>query len=168
MKITVLYAKPKMRFPVFSWLIRLAEGTHGSHVAILICFESDTSVVFESVSPKSRIISDKRWNDHYETLKEWDFAITEEQIKPSLLWVADNTDKDYSRFQCLLIGIAELCGGWVKTLVRKQNPNGSEYLICVEAASRFATQFLGLKFSSPPDVLGLKEFIDTLDQYKEK
>lgn len=169
----ILYGKPRARFVPISWLIRITEGSirnpmKGSHIAILFNPGLPIGGVFDSVAPKSRVITYLRWLEHYELIKEWEFELSEGNLVPSLQWILENTDKDYSRFQCVMIGIGEFFGGWIQKLIRKQNPNGSEYLICVEAASRFATEFLGLKFSSGPDVLGLKEFVDTLDQYTEK
>ena len=167
MTIRILYAKPKKWFVPISWLIRKVEGTYGSHVAIEFLL-GESHAVFDSVAPKSRLLLKYRWDEHYLALNAWEFTLAEGNVSPAISWALDNTDKDYSRLQCVLIGIGEFFGGWVQKLVWKQNPNGSEYLICVEAAARFCTQFLGLKFSSGPDVLGLKEFIDTLDQYTEK
>jgi hypothetical protein len=163
MRITVLYAKPKMAFPIGSWLIRLVEGTQGSHVALSIEL-SETHAAFDSVVPVSRVITKARWDDHYETLKEWSLELPGANPSDVMSWILDNTDRRYSRWQCILLGLGDFCGGWVRTLVRKQNPNGNEYLICVEAVVRFLMRFADMKFTRSPDTIGLEEFIGLMDQ----
>ena len=171
MRVKILYAKPKAKFVPISWLIKLAEfgrlsDRDGSHVAIEFCGKT-TSAVFDSIAPRSRITAKTRWDEHYQTLKAWEFDVSLRNTPSSIDWILQNTDKPYSRLQCVIIGIGELFGGWVQKLAKKQNPNGSDYLICVEAGARFASEFLGVKFSSGFDVIGLEEFVDTLDKYSE-
>jgi hypothetical protein len=135
MIIRVLYAKPKMRFPIGSWLIRLVEGTKGSHIAVQIDsgdFELP-SPVFESIVPRSRVVSNNRWGDHYEVISAWDFPCGREGYLKALAFAFENTDKLYSRIQCILIGIGDLFGGKIKKAISKMSPNGNDYLICVEA-----------------------------------
>jgi len=172
MKVRILYGKPKAKFVPISWLIRIAEGSFkspmlGSHIAIEFRGHRE-SAVFDSISPRSRLITSSRWREHYYLIKSWPFEIADGNASAAVEWALQNTDLPYSRWQCVLIGLGELFGGWVRKLTKKQNPNGSAYLICVEAAARFSTGFLGLKFESGFDVIGLEEFVDTMDKYTEK
>ena len=170
MRVTILYSKSRLIFPIGSWLIRVIEADKitrplaGSHVSLCATIGGQRAM-FESVSPLSRIISVARWAEHHESVQSWEIEIdaTESEV---MGWMLENSSKKYSRLQCVLIGIGELFGGWVKALVRKQNPNGSEYLICVEAVSRFLIAFAGFKFEQSPDMIGLKEFIDRMDAGK--
>lgn len=162
MIIRILYGKPKMRFPLGSWLIRAVEGTEGSHVAIEIVGKHN-SAVFDSVMPRSRLISIHRWNEKYTTIRAWAFDVSQTPFQV-FDWALDNTDKEYSRLQCILIGMAELFEGVVKKIIRKLNPNGNDYLICVEAVSRFLIKFADFKFDASPDTIGLKEFVEKLDK----
>lgn len=166
MIIRVLYAKPKMRFPVGSWLIRLVEETNGSHVAVQIdSGDFDLpSPVFESIVPRSRVVSINRWHDHYEMLSAWDFECDQSSYLKALAFAFDNTDKRYSKLQCILIGIGDLFGGKIKKAISKMSPNGNDYLICVEAAV-VLLQELGLaKFDQSPDVVGLADFVSEMDK----
>jgi hypothetical protein len=170
MKVTILYSKSRLKFPVGSWLIRVIEAdkfTHplaGSHVSFCATIGGQRAM-FESVSPLSRIISVERWAEHHESVGSWEIE-TDASESEIIGWMLENSSKKYSRFQCVLIGVGEMFGGWVNALVRKQNPNGSEYLICVEAVSRFLIAFAGFKFEQSPDMIGLKEFIDRMDARK--
>lgn len=172
MIIRALYAQPKMRFPIGSWLIRLVEfgkvsKDNGSHIALEF-LGPQMFCVFDSVSPRSRVVSIDKWNDKYTILKAWKFEIPDENYQEVSEWVWDHTDIPYSRLQCVFIGLGEIFGGFVRKAMKKLGRNQCDYLICVEAAVRALHKFCGVVPTSDPDAIGLSEFIELMDNTANK
>jgi hypothetical protein len=171
-RVTILYSKSRLKLPLWSWIIRIIEADKitqplaGSHISFCAVVGGETAT-FESTYPVSSIITADRWKEKHELIYSWDIEATCSESE-AMAWMLEFSNKKYSMLQCLLIGLGELFGGWVKTLVRKQNPNGSEYLICVEAVVRFLIQFAGFKFDRSPDIIGLKEFITRMDEHEKR
>ena len=163
MKVTLHLAKPrKMKFPILSWLIRWAEGTPYSHAGVEFHGKL-LGIVFDSVAPRSRVITSMRWHDHYEPVISFDFELRPEQVQPAFEWAFSNTDKAYSKWQITMIGLSHLFRGFGRKVAGKTF-NGESRLTCVEAAATFAHMFLGAKFPKSLDMLGLKDFEKVIEE----
>jgi hypothetical protein len=156
MKCRVLFAKPNKKFPVFSWLIRLCEGTNYSHVALEI--EADElSIVFDSVFPRSRILSKEEWLKGHRVISFVELGETKSTIKQLIQSCAELSGKKYSQNQIVKIALLTLGGAIARKIIRLTK-NSTSRLICVEAVARIVERHFGVSsFPVPVDILGLDE-----------
>jgi hypothetical protein len=109
-KVVIGFSKPKSKFPVGSWLIRLYQGTSFSHTYLKFYSRSlDRLLVYESVGKVGvRFIGNKRWETH--AIEVESFTITLKTLNNVKLMqeCVDNEGEDYGFCQNIGVVIADI------------------------------------------------------------
>lgn len=162
-KVTIGFSRPKGKlFPIFSWLIRLFEGTPYSHVYLRWKTSPGPEVVYEAAGSKVRYINSKFFDKQAETLDEFTFCLTSLQYRQLVGFCMTNVGADYGVLQ--VFGIA-----LVKMLGLKKNPfaDGRNSQICSEAVAYFLQDVLKKEIDFRPEIAGPKEIHRYLNKLRD-
>lgn len=150
-EIEILAVVPVMTFPIFSWLVRLFQGTKYSHYAI-----SYNKWVLDSTISGTVWTELPKFRDKYKLVKKWKFQVDTE--KNIFEWSAKYSAKPYSLLQNLGVGLK-----WMGVL--KSNPFGKDeaHLNCSELIALWARDYLKIEIQDS-DNYGLIETEELLDR----
>lgn len=163
MKLTIGFSKPKKHlFPIFSWLIRLFEGTSYSHVYVKWHSRgADTNVLYEASGSSVKFLGEKVYNDRIQPIHEYEVTISSETYKKLLKFCMENAGINYGIKQ--VFGIA-----LVKIFKLKKNPfsDNKKSQICSELIGHILEDVLGrdLDLDLDLDIAGPKAIKEYLDQ----
>lgn len=151
------FSKPKNRiFPIFSWLIRLYQRTAFSHTYITFKSSSlDRTLVYEAVAGGIRFVGTQVWQEHAETVREFELSVSDDQYTEILQFCVDNAGKDYAFLQSLGVLIANL-------FKLKKNPF-REGTNCSEMLSRLLER-LDYVVGKPHDLVTPKDIYLFMDK----
>lgn len=148
----ILAVSPKMSFPIFSWLVKLFQGTDYSHFAIKygdwVLDSTISGTVWTSLS---------EFRKKYKLVKKWKFEIIRGKQNNVFEWSAKYSAKPYSLLQNLGVGLK-----WIGLL--KTNPfgNNESHLNCSELVALWVRDYLKVKIHDS-DNYGLVETEELLD-----
>lgn len=153
--IKILFLRPKSKFPIFSWVIRLVQKTEYSHIGILL--EEET--ILDATIAGVEFTDFRKYRKKYEIVKKM-------PIKNSLVysnqvyeWAWPYKDAEYSILQNIGLGLR-----YLKLI--KSNPFGSNdrKIVCSELAALFMNKFSGLTIedSDNYDLVRIYEIVEEL------
>lgn len=151
--------------------IRKAEGTKFSHASVGIELNMQYGRkfwIFESVYPKSRVVTLEEWNKHYQMVESISFEVLgkglQDRMQKRLMALRF---LPYSLVQCFLIFLSIISkpfGLWSG----KRNWNGETSLICSEMVALFLMSFFDVDFKEKSDTISLQDVHRVVVDLKEK
>jgi hypothetical protein len=156
MNISFIFCNPKQAWKQpGSWLIRKLDRSSASHVAICVQL-NHTKYIFESVSPKSRVIELSAWSKEYNIEYSFDFKVPELKRWAVLNYLENIIDKPYSYGQLILIGLTNLFMPF-QLLLRGAILNHERALICTEVISLMVEKFMNYDIKKKHDQHGISD-----------
>jgi hypothetical protein len=155
--ITIGFSKPKNKpLPVFSWLIRLYEGTTFSHTYLRFHSESlDRHLVYEAVGGGVRFIGQPAWSKYAEEVDSFTISVSDEARLKLLQYCVDSAGMEYGFIQNLGLVVARLF-----KLKYNPTPGGKN---CSEIIAE-VLQMQGYKLPKEPNLMTPKDIHLTLSQ----
>jgi len=155
MKIVVGFSRPRNKLlPIFSWLIRLVEGTRYSHVYVRWHSRgADVNICYHASGSQIHFLCNDVFQKCIKPVEEYELNVDVPQYKEILHYCMSNAGKRY--------GISQVFGIAMARLFRlKKNPlsNGDSRQICSELVSRLLNQVI--EIGGPDlnlDLIGPKE-----------
>jgi len=126
-------AKP---FPIFSWLIRLFEGTPYSHVYIEFSSKYlNRDLVYEAAGLCVHFAGGKLFHTQVHVIREFKIQVSDAAYKRALQFAIDNTEKPYGVIQVLGLAYVVVMRRLGK---RVKNPlgDGKASYVCSEIVAR--------------------------------
>lgn len=162
MIIRVGFSRPKHRFfPIFSWLIRTVQKTEYSHTYVSwVSSKSCIPIVYEASGTMVHFVSRRLFDEHVETIHEYELDITDEHYKELIKFCLINAGVSY--------GIRQVFGMvLVKLFNLKKNPfsDGKKSQVCSELVGYILNDALSANLTLDLDIAGPKEIKDFLDTY---
>ena len=110
-KIHIGFSKPAKRiFPIYSWLIRLIEGTKFSHVYVRHGTHYGISIVYQASGTQVNFTNGLLFFNKNEVIKEFTFDATDEYFDKYMTFALKNVGKPYGVLQVFGIAIYSLLG----------------------------------------------------------
>lgn len=157
MKATAIFCKSKSKWMHGGKLLMWAEKIPFSHAAVLIEDQHGHQVVYESVWPKSRKMTLKEWEKHYQCVESYSFPIASmSDLHQMKFFMKSKLNKWYSVLQLAWIGVGMFINPLEK-IVSTRPVNGSKHLICTELTGDFFAKFYGCKWLESTDTISLTE-----------
>lgn len=159
-KIRIGFSRPlKKKFPIFSWLIRLYEGTPYSHVYIRWETKYGLDICYHAASLFLHFLSDGCFKKEIEVVEEFSFDISDSQFDEFMKFCLETCGQDYGLLEVFGIPLMDL-------LKLSHNPfgKGTDKEFCAELVVRALGKMSvsGLPFDA--DRVRLKEvyqFVNT-------
>ena len=156
------FSKPKMKFPIYSWLIRALEHTEFSHVYVWHDTKYNLPIIYQASGVAVNFMSGPIFKEKNEVVKEFCFQVTDVAFQKYMQYALENVGRDYSLKQAF--------GILVKKLFRlKQNPfsNGRSDYICSELVAVILDELMSFKlptyffdYATPKDIYLLCQRIE--------
>ena len=111
MYVIVQFTKPKGKFlPIFSWVIRVVQGTKYSHVRLKWKSVSGAEIIYEASGTSIKVVGKYAQNKYsVDIIKSYKIYLTKEEYK-KLIKLLDYASVDYGIKQAFGIGIAKMLG----------------------------------------------------------
>jgi hypothetical protein len=156
--ITIGFSKSRAKFPIFSWAIRLFEGTRYSHVFLRWTSGAGPEIVYEASGSRIRLINSRYFDEIAETLHTYDFKIGRDDYRKLINFVMTNAGTEYGMKQVLGIAL-------VKIFNLKKNPfsDGRASQVCSETIAYFLEEVMKYDIKFDKDIAGpkaIKRFLD--------
>jgi len=166
MKISILFANSKKALhKPGGYIIRLVEKTDFEHIAIMAEFKG-ANYIYHAVWPKVKRNSIPEFSEDYDLVHKYDFEIDDDE-RAVYNYLQILAGVKYSLAQLILIFLRR-----VSSVVHKASNgwilNHENSLICSEIAAMILSDFLGVKFESKLDSIGLIEIKQACDDLKNK
>ena len=140
MDVFIEFTKPVERIlPVYSWLIRMIEGTEYSHVRIRWQNSIGINLIYEASGSSVKLIGDYATNKHpVEVVHSYKFSLNKEEYR-KLISLFRFAGVDYGIKQVFGIALARL-------FKLKKNPlsQGRRSQVCSELVAMFLVEVLGI------------------------
>jgi len=137
-KIVIGFSRPKGWFKPFSWAIRLVEWTPYSHVYIKTYSNlANTWLIYQASGTQVNFMGQKQFDAHAETIKEFEFEISEDAYKGYMTWAIINAGAPY--------GLGSVIGILLMRLLRLNKnilADGSILQYCAELTARAMHDFI--------------------------
>lgn len=147
---TFLFAVPKNKLLVGSYLIRQAEGLPFSHSAIKV-----HGKVYESVWPKARVLSFEDWLKKYQIVEMYSGPELEHDDFEAFKEIHQEIEDDpYSLKQIITIWLG-IMSQWFSAYFAKTEVNGKRAWICTEHMALFQSVFFDYRFGKHLDAIRL-------------
>lgn len=159
-KLTIGFSKPKNKiFPIFSWLIRLYEGTPYSHVWVRWQTSVGPSVCYHAAHTTLHFLSDRCFERAITVVESFDFEVSDEAFNRMLKYSLETCGNDYALAGVLIVPILEF-------FKIKKNPFdvGDKDQYCAELVCRILGQIEGQDLTFDPDRVKLKEIYNFVKQ----
>ena len=137
------------------WLIKFIDKGSGSHFALGIT-NNEEIYYYESVLPKSRVISKEQFLAINEIKKQYLFAVPKELEKEVVRFLDSLVSRPYSIQQLILIFISKSLLP-TNIFLKGAILNHEKSLICTEVGTRFIEQFMNYKLTKSHDNTGVKD-----------
>lgn len=158
MKIKIGFSQPKGKFfPIFSWLIRLIEGTKYSHVYLQWDSEfADSTITYHAAGHSVHFLGLNLFKKSVEPIHEFEMNISREQYQELLHYCFDNSGTDYGIKQIFGIAAVKLAALFGKDI---KNPfsDGNKSQVCSELVGYVLSDVLEQDLNLDLDVAGPKD-----------
>lgn len=156
MKLAFIFCNPTSKWKQpGSWLIRRFDRSAASHVAVSVQVGQIT-YVFESVSPKSRVLEFSEWKKEYNIAYTFDFTVPELKSWAVLNYLENIIERPYSYAQIALIALTKLFLPF-QFIFRGAILNHERALICTEVISLFVSKFMKYDLKKKHDQHGISD-----------
>lgn len=147
-----LFAKPRNKLLIGSWIIRKTEGLDFSHCAIL-----ENNTIYECVFSGVREINYCDWLNKYELVEAYEGSnLTKDQMLLFMDAHKDAAGDPYSFTQLFFIWIG-IVFTWLSVSIGRTEVNGRKAWICSEYVGLVQSILFGYKFEKKFDMLRLKD-----------
>lgn len=127
-KIYIGFSRPINKFlPVYSWAIRLLEGTKFSHVYVRHSTKYDIDLIYQASGTQVNFESGELFFKKAETVREFRFDVSDQAFDNYMSFALKNAGKPYGILQVFGIAICSLLG-----LNKNPFPSGSSNYVCSE------------------------------------
>jgi len=156
--ISIEFTTPRGKIlPIFSWLIRVVQGTPYSHVLLRWTNSTGVDIVYEASGQMLKFLGPEATKNRYTIHKRYKTELTREQYKELIKLCMTNAGLDY--------GVKQILGICLVYLFKlKKNPfaDGRKSQVCSEIVGRFLEQVLGWQLDLDLDIAGPKQIDDYL------
>jgi hypothetical protein len=134
--IEIGFTKPKKKFPIISWLIRLVQSTPFSHVYLSWYSQYlDRKIIYQASGTQVHFVSEKIFNKTQENVAVFKLKIEDDEYKKLVQFAIDEAGAAYGIKQLIGIGYVEIARylGF-----NKKNPfaDGKNSYVCSELVVR--------------------------------
>lgn len=155
-KLRIGFSKPKDKwFPMFSWAIRLYEGTPYSHVYIRWQTKWNTWLCYHAASVMIHFLGESSFAKHLIIVEEFEFEITDEQFDRLMQFCTKYVGQEYAIFEVIMIPLVDYLSKR-GTLVENY-ASGDLKQYCAELVVRALAEMDGEKLTFDADRVKLKQ-----------
>lgn len=160
-KLSIGESRPK-KFNLFSFLIRLAEGTNHSHVFISWKDELGLRWVAESRGAGIQMLPNKELKQKAKIIRVYNYKVSKQNLDEARKYVWETLPKNYGYRQ--MLGLFEMrVKNWIYRFLKSDKKASNRYIdgefsqVCCEFAIRTIQKAKGIKVSQEIDTWGLIE-----------
>ncbi len=159
--IVIGFSRPKKKFlPVFSWLIRLIQGTAFSHCYVRWFSETyDEPLVYEASGTQVRFVGSQAWKNHVEVIHEFELDISDVQFKAFVKFCMSTSGMPYSSTQIFGIALVQVAK-LIKVKMGNPLKNGKRGWVCSELVGYLLNDIIGVAYDYELDSAGPKEIYE--------
>ena len=142
-EVTVGFSKPRGKIlPIFSWIIRLFQGTEYSHVYVKHMTKYGLEIIYQASGAQVNFVSGAIFNDKNVVLREFYFSIHDVTFDNYMKYCIKNAGKPYSLMQALGILVKDF-------LKLDYNPfsDGKSSYVCSELVGEILADMSGVILS---------------------
>lgn len=151
---------PKLRYPVFSWLVSLVERTKYSHVLLRFkCPYSGQTLRYEASGTQTNFRGELSSKDRYTVYESFKFTITLDEYEKLISFCYLNSGISYGYAQILGIALNRLLPNFITTNLLS---SGKKAYVCSELVTYFFKDVLKYHISLDPDLAGPRDIKDYL------
>ena len=155
-KLRIGFSKPKGKiFPIFSWLIRIYEGTPHSHVYIRWETKWNTWLCYHAASVMVHFLGEYSFAKHIEIIEEFEFNVSEEQFDRLMRFCTKNVGQDYALLEALMIPFVDYLEARGKIFHSYASGEVKQY--CAELVLRALAEMSQEKLTFDADRVKLKQ-----------
>ncbi len=158
-KLRIGFSTPKDKwFPIFSWAIKLYEGTPYSHVYIRWQTKWDTWLCYHAASVMIHFLGEASFFKHITIVEEFEFDITEEQFDRLMQFCTKYVGQDYALLEVFMIPFNDYLSKKGELIEGYTSGDVKQY--CAELVVRAISDMGQEKSSFDADRVGLKQVYD--------
>ena len=152
MKLTIGFSKPKHKsFPLFSWSIRLFEGTPYSHVYLKWYSEHlQMHLVYHAAGTSMHFLGPDRADHELNTVREYTLDVSPETKRLIVAYCVSKAGTPYGLRTVLGIALKRIFGTSKNVFA-----DGDKTQFCSEFIARILSNFFHVELPKPPDSMGL-------------
>lgn len=155
-KLRIGFSKPKDKWlPIFSWAIRLYEGTPYSHVYIRWQTKWNTWLCYHAASVMIHFLGESSFAKHLTIVEEFEFEITDSQFDRLMSFCTKYVGEDYALFEVLMIPVWDFLSKRGQTVPTLANSTNKQY--CAELVMRALAEMDGENLTFDADRVKLKQ-----------
>lgn len=165
-KLIIGFSRSKKKFAIFSWLIRLVDGTKYSHVYIKwYSNKLQREIIYQASGTMVNFVGTSVFLEKNEIIKEYELEISDETSLKVKQFAMDKAGIKYGLKQVLGIGYVKLMYIFGKN-VRNPFDDGSHTYVCSELVGEILKEKLNfgmdidLQTITPKDIDELMELIN--------
>lgn len=148
-KLRIGFSKPKDKLlPVFSWAIRLYEGTPYSHVYIRWQTKWNTWLCYHAASLMIHFLGESSFARHLTIVEEFEFEVSEEKFDKLMAFCTKYVGEDYALKDVFMIPLNDLGV--------KYSTDGANKQYCAELVMRAFGELEGKELTRDVDRVKLK------------
>jgi len=122
------FSKPIHKIlPVYSWAIRLLEGTKFSHVYVRHSTKYNIDLIYQASGTQVNFESGELFFQKAETVREFEFDVSDQAFDNYMGFAIRNAGKPYGILQVVGIALCSIFG-----LKKNPFPNGKSNYVCSE------------------------------------
>lgn len=154
MKVTIGFSKPRHKnFPLFSWLIRLFEGTPYSHVYLKWYSEHlQMYLVYHAAGSSMHFLGPARAEVELQPIREYELDVTPEMKRLMVVYCVSKAGTPYGLRTVVGIALKRLLGTSKNVFA-----DGEKTQFCSEFISRILSTYFHVELPKDPDSMGLKD-----------
>jgi hypothetical protein len=154
-KLRIGFSKPKDKlFPLFSWAIRLYEGTPYSHVYIRWETKWNTWLCYHAASLMIHFLGEASFARHITVVEEFEFEVDEEKFDKLMAFCTKYVGEDYALMEVVMIPFWDALSKQGKTFPSLANGANKQY--CAELVMRALGEMNGKELTQDADRVKLK------------
>lgn len=156
--IIIGFSKPKnKKFPIFSLLIRLFEGTKYSHVYTRwYSSGADVDVCYHASGTQVNFVSKRIFDSHVYPVEEYELQISRETYKKLLHFCMYNAGVHYGLKQLFGIPYVKFMSLFNKS-VKNPFSDGAKTQVCSEVVGHILEDVIGVEVNEDLDIAGPKK-----------
>lgn len=165
-KLRIGFSKPKDKLlPIFSWAIRLYEGTPYSHVYIRWQTKWNTWLCYHAASLMIHFLGESSFARHITVVEEFEFEVTDEQFDRLMQFCTKYVGEDYALMDVLMIPFWDRLSKSGKVVPSLANGASKQY--CAELVMRALGEMGGKELTQNVDRVKLKQVYNFVkEKYK--
>lgn len=163
-RIIIGFSKSKKILPIFSWLIRLVEGTKYSHVYVKFPKKTlKTDLIYHASGLMVNFMGEKAFEDNHKTIEEFQIFISDDCYHNVLNYAAVNSGASYSVAQIFGIAAIRLFAVFGKVI---KNPFSNSGYVCTELVAEILKE-INIKINKPVESIGLRDINNLVKSFKK-